>query len=58
MSTRPLYAICVYPISSCLKLSVGITPFLTMCLTLYFLPETIEGTNNLICICYITLPYS
>ena len=52
------YTVCVYPISSCLKLSVKIAPFLTMCLILYFLRKTIEGTNNSVCVCYITLPYS
>jgi hypothetical protein len=50
MSTPPFiahfgenYTVCVYPISSCLKLSVEIAPFVTMCLTPYFLPETIKS---------------
>ena len=65
MSTRLLsthfgenYTVCVYPISSCLKLSVEIAPFLAMCLNLYFLPETIESNARAICVCYITVASS
>ena len=55
ISSRLLSTLCVYPISSCLKLSVEIAPFLTMCLTPYFLPETIKGNVLAICVCYINL---
>ena len=58
MSTRLLSTLCVYPISSCLKLSTVYTRLLNVSLLAWNYRKHIAQTDGRLCVCYIVLPSS
>ena len=55
MSTRLLSTLCVYPISSCLKLSTVYTRLLNVSLLAWNYRKHIAQTDGRLCVCYINL---
>ena len=55
MSTRLFCALCVYPISSCLKLSTVYTRLLNVSLLAWNYRKHIAQTDGRLCVCYINL---
>ena len=55
LSTRLLWTLCVYPISSCLKLSTVYTRLLNVSLLAWNYRKHIAQTDGRLCVCYINL---